>query len=113
MGAFLLQMNHPMQVKPATTEPKLTPVGKPTEEMTIALMNTLHIQCMYPTLSFIYVHTNTHAEERRLFVGMLNRDFTEEDVMAMFSTYGHVEDVSILRNKEGVSKGVYVSLQCP
>lgn len=46
------------------------------------------------------------AEERRLFVGMLCRDFVEDNVKAMFSPYGVVEDVSILRNDDGRSKGV-------
>ena len=30
---------------------------------------------------------------------------SEEDVQAMFTPYGRVEDVSILRNAEGFSKG--------
>ena len=45
------------------------------------------------------------SEERRLFVGMLSKNLTEDDVKALFSVYGPVEDVSILRNKEGWSKG--------
>ena len=45
------------------------------------------------------------TEERRLFVGMLSRDLSEEDVRHMFAAYGHVEDVSILRNAQGTSKG--------
>ena len=36
---------------------------------------------------------------------MLCRSYSEEDVKAMFSPYGAVEDVSILRNAEGRSKG--------
>lgn len=38
-------------------------------------------------------------------MGMLCRNYTEEDVKALFTTYGHVEDVSILRNADGRSKG--------
>jgi CUG-BP- and ETR3-like factor len=47
----------------------------------------------------------TPAEERRLFVGMLSRELSEEDVRHMFTQFGHVEDVSILRNAQGTSKG--------
>jgi CUG-BP- and ETR3-like factor len=65
-------MNHPMQVKPATNEPRNTTVGR---------------------------------EERRLFVGMLSRDLSEDDVRLMFAQFGPVEDVSILRNAQGTSKG--------
>ena len=36
---------------------------------------------------------------------MLSRDLTEEDVRQMFSQFGQVEDVSILRNAQGTSKG--------
>ena len=45
------------------------------------------------------------TEERRLFVGMLSRDLSEDDVRLMFSQFGQVEDVSILRNAQGTSKG--------
>ena len=38
-------------------------------------------------------------------MGMLSRGMSEEDVQAMFTPYGRVEDVSILRNAEGFSKG--------
>ena len=55
-------------------------------------------------------HTHTHTEERCLFVGMLSKNFTEDDVRVMFSPYGSVEDVSILRNADGRSKGVHVCL---
>jgi len=43
-------------------------------------------------------------------VGMLCRDYTEDDVQQLFSTFGHVEDVSILRNAEGKSKGTCVCM---
>lgn len=36
---------------------------------------------------------------------MLCRNLSEEDVKAMFSSFGSVDDVSILRNADGKSKG--------
>ncbi len=38
-------------------------------------------------------------------MGMLCRNLSEEDVKAMFSSYGSVDDVSILRDADGKSKG--------
>ena len=45
------------------------------------------------------------SEERRLFVGMLSKTFTESDVRNMFAPFGAVEDVSILRDADSYSKG--------
>lgn len=44
------------------------------------------------------------AEERRLFVGQLSPDMNDEQVANLFAPFGQVEDVSILRDKDGVSK---------
>ena len=55
-------------------------------------------------ITFVISHL-CYSEERRLFVGMLSRGMSEEDVQTMFTPYGRVEDVSILRNAEGFSKG--------
>jgi CUG-BP- and ETR3-like factor len=63
-----IQMNHPMQVKPATQTSK------------------------------------DRAEDRRLFVGQIAPDMNEEQVANMFAPFGIVEDVSILRGKDGISK---------
>lgn len=44
-------------------------------------------------------------ELRKVFVGMLSKTSNEDDVRAMFEPYGTVEEVTVLRDKEGMSKG--------
>ena len=43
-------------------------------------------------------------EERRLFVGQLSKTTTDEDLNVMFTPYGAVEDISIIRDEKGISK---------
>ena len=38
-------------------------------------------------------------------MGMLNKKCTEDDVRIMFEPYGVVEEVTVLRDKDGLSKG--------
>ena len=55
------------------------------------------------------------AEERKLFIGMLPRSYTESDVAAIFAPFGTVEDCTVLRDGEGQSKGslsIWSSLIC-
>ena len=53
----------------------------------------------------ISVLCSSHPELRKVFVGMLSKTCNEEDVRKMFELYGAVEEVTVLRDKDGTHRG--------
>ncbi|XP_045124857.1 CUGBP Elav-like family member 4 isoform X18 [Portunus trituberculatus] len=80
-----LLMNRPIQVKPADSESR---AGTRVSE---------------EKRGTAYQENNT--EDRKLFVGMLSKQQTEEDVRQLFQPYGNIEECTILRGPDGASKG--------
>ena len=56
------------------------------------------------------------SAERKLFVGMLNKRYNEQDVRHMFAPHGTIEECTVLRDNNGSSKGcafvMFSSRQC-
>jgi len=43
--------------------------------------------------------------ERKIFIGMISKQATEEDIQGMFNGFGEIEELSILKGSDGDSKG--------
>ena len=46
-----------------------------------------------------------NRNERKLFVGMVSKKYNENDVRAMFNAFGTIEECTVLRDTNGISKG--------
>ena len=43
--------------------------------------------------------------ERKIFVGMVSKKLSEEEIKNMFNQFGAIEDCTVLRDDSGISRG--------
>ncbi|XP_020841376.1 CUGBP Elav-like family member 4 isoform X2 [Phascolarctos cinereus] len=96
-------MNRPIQVKPADSESRGGhDYGR--ERRTREVNSWLYRWCQRTGFVFLD-HCHGNQKDRKLFVGMLNKQQSEDDVRRLFEAFGNIEECTILRGPDGNSKG--------
>jgi len=70
-----------------------------------ALHNVKTLTGMHHCIQMKPADIENKTEDRKLFVGMLNKQLMERDVRRMFSQFGNIEECRVLVNRDGISKG--------
>ena len=86
-------MGHTMQVKPADKDKKKGWNVKKIQ-YSIQMLITAHYSCQ-----------NFSLDDRKLFVGMISKTTSEDDLRLMFAPFGTIENATVLRDADKRSKG--------
>ncbi|XP_075788877.1 CUGBP Elav-like family member 4 isoform X3 [Pelodiscus sinensis] len=94
-------MNRPIQVKPADSESR----GDTEKERWTWHGIQLKPSTILPFSGLTSLIAASTMCDRKLFVGMLNKQQSEDDVRRLFEAFGNIEECTILRGPDGNSKG--------
>ena len=87
--------HHPIQMKPADTENR----------------NGKKIFFFDPDETFELTFVLFTRLERKLFIGMVSKNFDEQNIRGLFQSYGTIEDCTVLRDTNGKSRGSFSFLK--
>lgn len=81
-----------------------------TRKSALDAQNTLHGNKILPGMKYPMQVKPANSElkneeERRLFIGMLPKTMSDNELTIMFAPYGALEDCVILKDRDGLSKG--------
>uniref|UniRef100_A0A8C6WNZ5 Cugbp, Elav-like family member 3b n=1 Tax=Neogobius melanostomus TaxID=47308 RepID=A0A8C6WNZ5_9GOBI len=77
-------------------------------ESALKAQSALHEQKTLPGVSQVCLSEPTSAHmliDRKLFVGMLGKQQSDEDVRRLFEPFGSIDECTVLRGPDGTSKG--------
>uniref|UniRef100_F6TIW9 RRM domain-containing protein n=1 Tax=Ciona intestinalis TaxID=7719 RepID=F6TIW9_CIOIN len=80
-----------------------------TRKAALAAQNELHnmktLPGMHHCVQMKPADSENKSEDRKLFIGMISKKMTEQDLRQLFCPFGNIEECRILMNPDGVSKG--------